>query len=384
MIPKTSNPDQCGRTAMMLHASRICRILFVLLALPLHACSPAYVVRAGWEETKILWRRKPLSELISSPKTDPELKRKFQLVLDAREFAAAVGLKPKGSYTQYSKVERDVLVWVLSAAPKFSLKPYTWWFPVVGRIPYKGYFEKDDGDAAAQKLREAGLDIYLRPSPAFSTLGWFDDPLLSSIVRFDDALLVDTVIHELVHNTIWIKGRAPFNESLANFAGTAGAVEFFRASAGAQDPRTVSAQETFHDELVFAHFVDQTIKAMQLFYDELPEDERKANTPNPALLAKRDTMLSEHAARWQSLAPSLKSSRYKTRSLRLNNAVLIAQRVYLDRLWLFAEMYELCGNTLERFLKQMLLIEQDVKNKQSDPFNVLQEQIDRLKKERTQ
>ena len=133
---------------------------------------------------------------------------KLALVLAARQYAGdSVGLRTGESFTTYSRLDSDTLVLVLSAAYRDRLEPYTWWFPIVGRVPYKGYFDFDDARSEARSFLDRGFDVSLRPSAAFSTLGWFNDPLTSTTLARDTLELVNTVIHEVTHNTFYAPGR---------------------------------------------------------------------------------------------------------------------------------------------------------------------------------
>jgi predicted aminopeptidase len=211
------------------HAGRVLRAaLPVLVSAVLSACSPAYVLRAGYEEAKILWRREPITRVLQDPNLDAETRAKLELVLAVRDFARdTLALRVGGSYASFARVDADQAVHVVTAAYRDRLVPYTWWFPIVGRIPYKGYFSEEAARAEAAALEQQGLDTAVRPSTAFSTLGWFDDPLLSTLLRYDRVALVETVIHELLHNTAYPAGQAAFNESFATFAGHRGAILFF-------------------------------------------------------------------------------------------------------------------------------------------------------------
>src|SRR5690606_29809700 len=126
---------------------------------------------------------------------------------------------------------------VQTCALPICFEPYTWWFPIVGRVPYKGFFDFDEAHEQARRLDARGYDTYVRPSAAFSTLGWFNDPVLNTVLRYSDVDLVQTVIHELTHNTIYIAGQAGFNESFATFVGDRGAAAFFCDMEGPEGER---------------------------------------------------------------------------------------------------------------------------------------------------
>ncbi len=212
-----------------------------------------YLVRAGWEEAKILSRRQPISELVRDSSVDAGVRAKLRLVLAARAFAVdSVGLDARESFTQYSHLDHDTLVLVVSAAHRDRLTRHTWWFPVVGRVPYKGYFDFEAAFDAARDLERGGLDTYVRPASAFSTLGWFNDPLVTTTLRLDSIELANTVIHELTHNTFYASGEAVFNESFANFVGSRGAAWFFLARGDTASARR--SEERWEDQKELARF----------------------------------------------------------------------------------------------------------------------------------
>src|SRR5919108_625525 len=259
-IARNIPPGQLSRTPRAGHLpaemKRICKHLLLCCALMPAACSPVYVIRAGFEEAKILSRRRPISSVIEDPGTSGETRRKLQLVLQARDFAEhALSLAAGESYTTYSYVDSDTLLLVVSAARKDRFEAYTWWFPIVGRVPYKGFFHFDAAQREAARLEAAGYDTYVRPSGAFSTLGWFNDPLLNTLLRYDDVSLVSTVLHELLHNTVYIPSQIAFNETFANFVGDRGVIEFFCARDGETAPRCRLARDAWADNLRYAAFL---------------------------------------------------------------------------------------------------------------------------------
>ncbi len=218
-------------------------MLLVLLLSPLLSPTGRYIARAAWEEGRILARRRPIDSVIADPATPASDRAKLTLVLEARRFAAdSIGLRAKRSFTTFAALPRDTLVLVLSAAYRDQLRPVTWWFPIVGRVPYKGFFDPADAVRAERGLAAQGFDTNLRPSAAFSTLGFFNDPLVSTTLRSDSLELANTVIHELTHNTYYAAGQAPFNESFANFVGHRGAAAFFRSRGDDSAARRVDEQ----------------------------------------------------------------------------------------------------------------------------------------------
>ena len=157
------------------------------------ACSPLYVLRAGYEEAKILSRSESIAELVRESTTPVDKREKLSRVLAARRFAVdSLGLAAGKSYTTFSQLDSDTLALIVSAAYRDRFESYTWWFPIVGHVPYKGYFSERKAREAVRDLEERGFDTYLRPTAAFSTLGWFNDPLVSPLLRYDSVGLAGT------------------------------------------------------------------------------------------------------------------------------------------------------------------------------------------------
>lgn len=228
-----------------------------------------YLARAGLEETRILAAARPIDEVAADPDASPELRSTLQLVLDARDFAAGLGFEAKETYTTYTDVGRDTLLLVLQAAPKNCICPVTWKWPIVGRMPYKGFFDAAAAQRAADELADRGYDIHLRPAGAFSTLGWFNDPLLSTAMGRDSVELVATVFHEIAHNSLYVKSATPFNESFAQMAGYRAAEAFFRARGDSASARR--AADRIHDEAVLGDFYAALTRRLEAFYAQQPD-----------------------------------------------------------------------------------------------------------------
>ena len=318
-----------------------------------------YLVRAAWAEAGILRRRRSIIDLVADSTTKPAVARRLRLVLDARAFAMdSVRLAAKESFTTYSQLDRDTLVLVLSGAYRDRLKSYTWWFPIVGRVPYKGYFDFNAARDAARKLGASGFDVYLRPSPAFSTLGFFNDPLLSTALTADTVDLANTVIHELTHNTFYASGQAVFNESFANFVGARGSAWFFRArgSPAAAD----LADARWSDDKVLARFWAQLYRQVDSAFKSHPTD-------SLARLVARDTLYAR--ARRQlvdSVGPELRTiPRKALERVRLDNAALLAHRLYNTDLDLFDQVWARENGDLRRTIQLVIDL---AKQNPKDPF----------------
>jgi predicted aminopeptidase len=314
----------------------------VMLLLTVGACSPTYVLRAGYEQAKILSRRQPIDRLVEDPRTDSVTRAKLQLVLEARDFAAdELQLDVGQSYTTYSRVDSDTLLHVLSGSRKDAFEAHTWWFPIVGRVPYKGFFDARAAERERERLERQGLDTYLRPAGAFSTLGWFNDPLLSTLLRQDEVQLVNTVIHEVTHNTFYAPGQARFNESFATFVGGRGAIEFFCRRDGEDSRRCQHARGDWHDDLIFGRFLSALVEELDSLYarEDLTSEQKIERREHVFAVARR-----RFSAEIQ---PQFEVATFASfERLPLNNATLVGRRLYYHRLELFEEVFELYGRDL--------------------------------------
>jgi predicted aminopeptidase len=273
-------------------------------------------------------------------------------VLAARAFARdSLGLTTGESFSTYSALDRDTLVLVLSAAYRDKLKSYTWWFPVVGRVPYKGYFDFAEARRAERDLTADGYDARLGAASAFSTLGWFNDPLLPTTLHSDSLTVANTVIHELTHNTFYAPGGAVFNESFANFVGSRGAERFFRSRG--QNAAADEVVARWGDEKVLGRFWASLYARVDSAFKARPGDEPKQIA---ARIAARDSIYAE--AREQLVhvvVPQLRTiSPRAAERIKLDNAVLMSRRVYLTDLDAFDAVLAQDGGDLRRAVKEII------------------------------
>jgi predicted aminopeptidase len=317
---------------------RVVRFACVTALASVSACSPGYVLRAGWEEAKILSARRPIHEMVHDTTTPEELRAKLRLVQHSREYARrALDLEPGDAFTSYVELERDTLVMVLNAAHEFQLRWKTWWFPIVGRLPYKGYFDFARARQEAAELDAQGFDTWVRPSGAFSTLGWLPDPLMSTTLRADSVGIVETVIHEITHSTFFPKGQARFNESFANFVGHRGAISFY-CDALADGVLCETAEDRWHDIRVFGRFFHSVVDPLEdLYATDLPPEEMRE---------EKRRILRAAAARFEEeVQPEFRSGRYRGLDPeQVNNAWLLSRMLYYTRLDDMQSLFERYGD----------------------------------------
>ena len=207
-------------------ALRMLRLLacLALAALIAPGCaSPSYYTQAVSGHLELMRLREPVEDVLASPETGEELKAKLELAAEVRAFGVeSLGLPGNETYTQFARTGREAVSWNVVAAPEFSLEPKTWCFLVAGCVPYRGYFEQDAARRFAGKLQQKGYDVSVTPALAYSTLGWFEDPLLDTMLARSDAELAAVLFHEMAHQYLYVKGDTLFNESFASFVEEAG------------------------------------------------------------------------------------------------------------------------------------------------------------------
>ena len=360
------------RTSVRVALSRRLVCLFGVIAISASAgCSPGYVLRAAYEQSKILVARRDIEKVIEDPATPADQKAKLQIVLDAREYAQEIGLNPGESFTSFASVSRDPLAWVVVASRRDAFAMYTWWFPIVGTVPYKGFFDKADAQAQVQELEQQGYEASMRGTEAFSTLGWFNDPVMSTTLKNPPIRIANTVIHESVHTTVWIPGGVPFNESLAHFIGSEGAVSFFafrlnrcRATGAdcqieAQQLSAAQKDDRFQYEL--AEVVDSLYESL----DKLYQDPSIASADK---ISRRMEVFTRVMGPFRQKFPTLSILK------EVNNADIIQLKLYLTKIWLFRELFVRKERQWGAFMATIREIQKRIEAEPSkDPFVVLEE-----------
>jgi predicted aminopeptidase len=188
----------------------------VALALACLALQGCYVMQAARGQLQIINAREPIASVVEDPHEPGDLKKRLQVVQEARAFASReLGLPDNESYTSYADLKREYVVWNVVATPEFSVEPREWCFPIVGCVGYRGYFKEARAEKFAAGLRRDGLDAVVEGVPAYSTLGKFNDPILNTMMGYGDDELASIMFHELSHQLLYIPDDSPFNEAFA-------------------------------------------------------------------------------------------------------------------------------------------------------------------------
>ncbi|MFN3581243.1 MAG: aminopeptidase [Pseudomonas sp.] len=247
-------------------------LFLVVLSLLLSGCSSISFVHQAWQGQREVMRLSvPVVDLLENPETDPALKARLQLALEAREFASSqLGLPDNASYTRYSALPRPYVLWNLFITPELSMEPREHCYLLAGCVAYKGYFSKQRAREEAEQWRARGKDVYMAGIPAYSTLGWYDDPLLSSMLHWDDDYVAGLIFHELAHQQFYLRDETAFNESFASFVQQEG-LRQWRASRGLAPPDEAGQrQQTEFVDLMLA-----TRKRLEHLYASDQSDKEK-------------------------------------------------------------------------------------------------------------
>jgi predicted aminopeptidase len=326
----------------------------LLCTVGLSGCGIGYLWHVTVGQASILFHKRPVEEVLHDPSLTPEEQHKLHLILEVRSFAITqLGMYASGSYTTFVQLNRPYVSYNLSAAPPDALQPYLWHFPIVGSMPYKGFFDKDYALREQHALEEQGYDTYLRGVRAYSTLGYFDDPILSSMLAYEDTFLINTIIHEMLHQTVWFKGNISFNESLASFVGEHGTLAYLRQRYGADAPEYQHYRALRADALVFEAYMHALIERLEALYHESISRADK--------LQRKAQILAEAAAAYPEVLARMHTTAYRNFFERqpLNNAVLLAFRVYHRDTTFFEQALAEQGGDLRRMIAYFKTLRSD-------------------------
>jgi predicted aminopeptidase len=316
-------------------------------------CQLGYYLHSAYHQSKLIQTRKPIETVLSGSDLTDDQKRKLRLVEDVKLFGESqLGLKSSRNYTTYVKLDEPYVTYIVQVALAEELKPYLWKFPFVGEVPYKGYFKKSMAEDEAASFPKDKYDTFVRGVSAYSTLGWFQDSVLSSMLRYEDYELAEVILHETVHTTLFIKSAAEFNERMATFLGQEGMKIFYRQREGDNSKALAKAEEDSHDQKLFSAFITKEIQDLKKWYLE------NKGKLTPEIKTAR---LKEIQTRFASdLKPNLKTNNYRDFEKReLNNAYLLAYQTYEYSLADFQKLFDHFEHDFKQTLAYLKSLEKD-------------------------
>ncbi len=299
-----------------------------------------YLIPQAWGQLDIVFRSVPIDDAIASGKLEDWQVEKLRLIQDAREFATeAIGLNTADSYEEFFDTGGKTLAWNVSACAKHAFAPKRWSFPIVGTVPYLGYFDWQQATTKVFELREQGYDVLSYPVNAYSTLDFLPNPVFSGMLEYNDLALVDTVLHELLHDTVWSHASTTFNESLATFVGRQGAIDYF-ADRRPENPAYVnSAIDWYADVDRYNEFIFALFEELHAYYSQSGVDRKQ-------LVDGREAVFQGGRERFaEEVQPQMRYPRSFDWVLEMptNNAWILANTRYNEGLDTFAQVYEMTG-----------------------------------------
>ncbi|PKN65348.1 MAG: hypothetical protein CVU57_10905 [Deltaproteobacteria bacterium HGW-Deltaproteobacteria-15] len=303
---------------------------FVLLSLT--GCGMGYYMHLAYGQLRLVWGAVPVEEAVKEGPLSSEELEQLQLIGAVKKFGEQeLGLKSTGSYeTVYLKSRQNPL-YTVSASPKDRLARVTWWFPIVGEMPYIGFFDVESANERKEKLLKQDLDVIVSKANAYSTLGWFNDPVTLNLLDAGDVELAQIILHEMTHTTLYVKGQGEFNEGIAMLVGLAGAARFFEQRHGPAHALAIEARQAVEEERGFSSFLDSILKRLEELYGSSLGYEEK--------LARREATFSAALEEFNILKKDLHVQRYiRFGSSGLNNAYLMSLALYHRHFSLFEAM----------------------------------------------
>ena len=295
-----------------------------------------YGLAQGWGQLRVVYEAKPVDEFLADPAFPDSLKGRLRLIDEIRQFAIdSLGLRDTDNYrTMYDQQGQEIM-WVVTACEPFRLEPKRWSFPVVGTIPYKGFFNKEKALSEAAQLKEEGLDVAIRNPGGWSTLGWFTDPILSGMLNRSEGDLASLIIHEMVHATLWVPDSVDFNENLASFIADTASYDFLRWKYGATSNEYTQYLYEDQDYRKFSRFILVAARKLDSLYNTMVESD-----PVDKKKESKERMIRKIVSSMDTLKLHLNPTPSKRYEKRLpNNTYFMAYRHYQAKQVAFAREF---------------------------------------------
>ncbi|MDH5228746.1 MAG: aminopeptidase [Gammaproteobacteria bacterium] len=334
----------------------------IVLLLNLNACSMiGYYQQSISGHLKLWWAQEAIDDVINHPATSVQLVEKLQTAKLARRFAVEqLALPDNKSYLKYADLKREYVVWNVYAAEEFSIDPHRWCYFIVGCVSYRGYYAQNDAREKANELKQQGFDTTVEGVAAYSTLGWFNDPLLNTMMHWSETSLVGLIFHELSHQVLYFPGDAAFNEAFASAVQRIGVIKWLQQNNPQQLENYyayLSRQQDFRQLLL------DTREQLNTLYNQTLADEEKRKQKQKIFTALRIQHQQVKTSRWNNY-----SGYDQWFAREINNARLSSNMTYLELIPAFYALFEQShGNFVQFFnrVKQMSELEKNARKQQA-------------------
>lgn len=318
----------------------------------LSGCQIGYLIRTSYDHLSMLTTRVPIEKALLSNQLTAQQKGKIEISIEAKNFAfEKLGLKKSANYSHFVQLDGPYVTYAVMASYKWKLEPYLWQFPIIGKAPYKGYYSEKSAREEASEMKKQDFDVYVRGVPAFSTLGRMNDPLLSSMLAYKEHDLVNTIIHELTHTTLFIKDNIDFNERLAVFVASKGTELFYLNKEGPQSKTLQLIEDENADDRLFSEFITIELDQLKDWYQNFDSAKIISVDDKEKIRQERFTLIRTHFD--SNLKSKLKTKSYQRFATgELNNARLGTYNTYMKNLGDFQKLYDKTGRQIQPFLKK--------------------------------
>jgi len=341
--------------------------LLLLATFFLQGCAVHYVIQSGWYEGMLLAGRQPIARVIERGSLPADRAEKLALVPRIKDWGHGVGLARTRNYETIN-LGWNRTVWNFSACQPLSFEPRTWWFPIVGRVPYLGFFRERDAERYTRRYASRGDDVWVRSVDAWSTLGWFRDPVLPAMLAWEESRIAETVLHELAHATLWAPGNVDFNETFASVTGEVAAVGWMKHAHGGDSEPVRALVQAQTDLQTWLAIVRGLFKELDTLYRRTDlDDEAKLYTKKELIASLPDRVTA---------SPIHDQDRYlnAARASDWNNARLYQHRTYDNRRDLFDRILHQEDGDIKAFIEHI----RRVTHRRDDPWAALAEEVEAL------
>lgn len=340
-------------------------IFLLIIILTLIGLQSCYYTNQGYYLLNYTYSAKNIDKLLKDEQTSNETKEFLIKVKEIKKYAKTIGLNGDKKYNTYKELEKNYLVAVVQAAEDLSVEPYKWNYIFMGKLPYKGFYNVEHAKKEAKRMKEKGYDVFIRPVSAFSTLNILPDPLFSFMKDYAYYELVETLLHEQVHSTIWLKRHDSYNEQLATFIGHLAMLDFMENKYGKDSPEYEKIFQDSRDSKTYIKILIDTKKKLETMYKD-------SNLTNEEKLLQKQQILDEQQHYFEENYDELfETNNYKKAKINsYNNAFFALISTYEEKSTSFQDAFERCNRDLVFFITQMKLVTSN-KEYTKDPYAFL-------------